>query len=231
MGNIDMNSLGALNAVDITILAIIAISIIIGFGRGLVSEVLSLLTWIAAFAVSIMFTGKLSDYFMTTTMAAGSSGTTETASYVVIGISFAVLFIGTLIVGSVIKMLLNLIFSGGILGFGNRLLGGLFGMVRGYLFVLVIIFLVQLSPVAKEPWWQASQYVPKFQPQIVWLGDHISPTLSSLKDTFANTVDDMSSAIKEMSTEPMTSQPITKPAAEPAKTDTTKDAVKDKAKN
>lgn len=221
MGNIDMNSLGALNAVDISILAIIAISIIIGFGRGLVSEVLSLLVWVAAFAVAIMFTGKLSDHFMA--MTAGSSGTVEPASYVVIGISFAVLFIGTLIIGSVIKMMLNLIFSGGMLGFGNRLLGGLFGMVRGYLFVLVIIFLVQLSPVAKEPWWQASQYVPKFQPQIVWLADHISPALSTLKDTFTTTVEDMSSAIKDMSAEPMTSQPVNKPASEPAKTDTTKD--------
>lgn len=221
MGNIDISSMGALNAVDISILAIIVISIIIGFGRGLVSEVLSLLTWIAAFAVSILFTGKLATYF--TAMSASGSGASEPATYVVTGISFAVLFIGTLIVGSVVKMLLNLIFSGGLLGFGNRLLGGLFGMVRGYLFVLVVIFLVQLSPVAKESWWQASQYVPKFQPQIIWLADHVSPTLSNLKETFATTVQDMSTAIKEMTTEPMSSEPVTKPAStEPAKAEPAK---------
>src|SRR5262245_8866462 len=127
----DTISWGALNIIDIGILVIFVVSILIGLGRGLVSEVLSLLIVIASFVVAILFTNQLATYFASTatmqnvvnsTSNAAGTSTAEPLSYMALAISFAILFIATVIVGSVIKMLLNLMFRGGILGFGNRLL-------------------------------------------------------------------------------------------------------------
>lgn len=196
---------GALNIVDILILVIFFISIIIGLGRGLVSEILSLVTLIAAFVIAMMFTNSLAAYFtntavlgnaVSTTTAASGADTTQTISYMTLGVSFALLFVATIIVGGLVKMLLNAIFQTGILGFGNRLLGGIFGLIRGALFCLALIFLVQLSPVAKEPWWTQSQLVPRFQPAVVKLGDIVSPQLADLKETFTSKVNDLSNELK-----------------------------------
>ncbi|MBX3709250.1 MAG: CvpA family protein [Gammaproteobacteria bacterium] len=204
MGTMD---LGTLNVVDIAILVIFFVSILIGFGRGFISEALSLLTLIAAFVVAIMFTNTLAAYFTSTTMVQEVVNSTTTAvgtstaqpiSYMALGISFGILFAATVIVGGIIKALLNLMFQRGILGFGNRIFGGIFGFFRGYLINLVLIFLVQLSPLASQPWWQHSQYVPKFQPQVVWLGNIVSPALSDLKSTFAPAIQEVTDSVKNM---------------------------------
>jgi len=201
-------NLGGLNIVDILILVIIFLSIMIGFARGLISEVLSLATLIAAFAIAITFTNSLATFFTSTATVQGvvsqtsnaiGTSTAQPISYATLGLSFALLFVATLIVGSIIKMLLNLVFQRGILGFGNRILGAGFGFVRGLLLCLVIIFLVQLSPLANESWWLQSRYVPYFQSEVVWLGSVVSPALENLKSTFGSVVQDATGAVQNIS--------------------------------
>lgn len=205
MGSLNIASL---NAVDILILVIFFISIVIGFGRGFVSEILSLVTLIAAFVIAIMFTSSLAAYFTSTaavqsvvsqTSTAIGTSTAQPVSYMALGISFGVLFAATVIVGGIIKMILNLMFQTGILGFGNRVLGALFGLVRGFLLNLALIFLVQLSPLASQPWWQQSHYVPYFQPSVVQLGNLISPALANLKTTFGSAIQDVSGSVQSIS--------------------------------
>lgn len=189
-----MNDIGisGLNFVDIGILAIFLVSIILGLGRGLLSEILSLLVLIAAFVIAILFTNSLTHYFNNTTTVqhmvnqANAAGTnaSEPASLMLYAISFAILFFGTLIIGTIIKILLNLMLSMGTLGFGNRFLGGLFGIFRGYLFNLLLIFLIQLSPLSAQAWWKESKLVPYFQPQAAWLASKVSPLLENMKAKF-----------------------------------------------
>lgn len=200
-------NLQGMNAVDILILAIICISIFLGFARGFISEIISLLSLIAAFVIAIAFTHPLATYFNGTAMVQSAVSSTTNAigtstatpvSYMTIAISFAILFFATLIVGSIIKTILNLMIQRGFLGFGNRILGAGFGLVRGYLFVLALIFMVQLSPLAKETWWTQSKTVPYFQPQVVWLGSIVSPALDNLKSTFGTTIDDATDSAKSL---------------------------------
>jgi membrane protein required for colicin V production len=195
----------SLNIIDIVIITIFLISIIMGFIRGLVSEVLSLLTLIAAFVIAIMFSNALSGLIIQShivqsmvnqSSAAMGTSTAQPAMYMALGISFGLLFAGTVLVGTVVKTIVNLLFKTGILGVGNRIFGAVFGLVRGWLINLVLIFIVQLSPVANEPWWQQSSYVPRFQPAVVWLGSVVSPALANLKDTFTSTMQSMSSSVQ-----------------------------------
>lgn len=199
--------IAGMNIVDVLILALILISIIIGFARGLISEVVSLATLIAAFAIAILFTNELATYFTSTATVQGvvsetsnaiGTSTAQPISYVSIGISFALLFFVTLIIGGIIKMLLNAMFATGILGFGNRVLGAGFGFLRGLLLTIAIIFMVQLSPLTAQAWWQQSKYVPLFQPQVVWLASVVSPALANLKEKFGNVVNDATGAVTNM---------------------------------
>jgi membrane protein required for colicin V production len=182
--------MASLNFVDIIILVIFALSIVIGFGRGLVSEVISLVALVAAFAVAIYFTTPLADYFtnaasikQVVSQSSDTMGasTAHPASYAALAISFILLFVATIVVGIIVKAILNLAISAGGVGVGNRILGGIFGFVRGFLINLVIIFIVQLSPLNDEHWWQQSKFVPQFQPAVQWLENVISPTLANLK--------------------------------------------------
>ena len=193
--------------VDYILLAIFFFSILSGFARGFVREIIGLAALIAAFIIAAMFAQPLAEYF---TQSASVQGVVNQASstigvnaakpvtYMAIGVSFAVLFAVTLLIGTLIAYFMNAIFQAGMLGLGNRLLGGLFGLGRGFLLNLVLIFIVQLSPLGNQPIWQQSEVVIWYQPWVQWLGGIVSPTLANLKTKLGNTVQDVNSSLQNM---------------------------------
>lgn len=193
-----------LNFIDVSILLTILYSVIMGLLKGLVSELVSLATLVAAVFIAVMFSSDLAAYFTQTPIVQAAVSQTSSVigvstqkpvSYVAIAISFGVLFFCTILVGAVVRMLLNIAVTTGFLGMGNRLLGGVFGLARGSLIALVIIFLVQLTPISKQPVWHNSQVVVAFQPAVVWLGDVVSPSLVNLKTQLGTTVQNMGSSL------------------------------------
>lgn len=186
-----------LNWVDIIILVIFLASVLAGLIRGFVKEIISLLTWIAAFVIAVMFASKLAAWFTSMpsvqsmiASASNSIGTSaETSvSYIALGISFLLLFVCTLIIGSIISTIISRAIESVGIGFINRLLGGVFGLARGFLIVVAGIFLVQLTSAAQQPWWAQSQFVNSFQPAVAWVGGMVSPGLASLKERVSNTM-------------------------------------------
>lgn len=196
-----------LNIIDYLLLAVFAFSILAGFGRGFVREMVSLLTIIAAFIVATMFANQVATSFTTSpgvqnavsqaTSAIGVN-TAQPVSYIALGISFGVLFAGTIIIGALIGFFLNIAFQTGMLGIGNRILGAIFGFARGFIFCMVIIFVVQLTPFVASAWWQQSQLVASFQPAVGWLGKTVSPSLSNLRDRFGQTLQNVNSSLQNM---------------------------------
>lgn len=193
------------NWVDYIFLAIFFFTILAGLSRGFIKEVVSLGTLIAAFIVATMFSHSLAAYFTSSSAvqsavsqstAAMGVNTAQTVSYAAIGVSFGCLFVGTMIVGSLVGFFLNLAFSIGILGVGNRLLGGVFGAAKAFIICLVIIFCVQLTSLGSQPWWRKSYIVGQFQPGVVWLGGLVSPALATLKDKAGDTFKDVNSTIQ-----------------------------------
>lgn len=189
--------MSSLNWVDNVILFVFLISVLAGLGRGLVKEVLSLLTWLAAFVVAALFSTSVASYFTGSTqvqsMVANTTNTigintAKSVSVLSLGISFVALFVGTLILGSIINALTSRAVERGGISFANRLLGAVFGLIRGTLIVLVGIFLVQLSPISQEPYWQASQFVRAYQPSVQWLSNIVEPGLQSLKTKVGDTL-------------------------------------------
>jgi membrane protein required for colicin V production len=196
-----------LSWVDYIFLAIFFFSILSGFARGFVREVIGLGALIAAFVLAALFAQPLAEYFTSSAPVQGVVNQASSAigvsaakpvTYMAIGVSFSVVFAATLLVGALFGYLMNAIFQTGILGLGNRLLGGLFGLGRGFLLNLVLIFIVQLPPIGAQAMWQQSEVVIWYQPWVQWLGGIVSPTLATLKNKLGNSVQDVGSSIQNM---------------------------------
>lgn len=189
---------------DYIIFAIFLFSTCAGLFRGLVKEVLTIFTWIGASIISVLFSGQVAALFtaseagrsvISETTSAIGTNTSDSVSIVSLGISFVSLFLITLIIGSLISSFVNKAVEGAGIGVANRLFGGAFGFLRGFLVNLVLVFVVLLTPLDKESWWTEATLVPAFRPAAAWLGDLVHPGLESLKNTFGQTIQDAKSTI------------------------------------
>jgi membrane protein required for colicin V production len=99
--------------------------------------------------------------------------------------AFAILFIATLIAGALLNGLLaQLVRATGLSG-TDRLLGLVFGAIRGAIVVLaVIIILPKLIPVTKDSWWQQAQLIDDFQAFEAWGVSSFQQVLNWFKTLF-----------------------------------------------
>jgi membrane protein required for colicin V production len=149
--------IASLNEVDAIILVIAGLSCLFGIWRGLVKEVLSLVTWIAALTLARLYSGVLAD-FMTNLI------NNESARYVA---AFAIVFVLVMMIGTLINHLISKLLSITGLKLVDRLLGGTFGVVRGAVIVVVILFITGAF-VNETPQWQESQLIPYGLSLIEW---------------------------------------------------------------
>ncbi len=142
-----------MNIADWILLAILLVSSLIGLYRGLVKEVLSLIVWIAALLIALLFQDN---------MAAVLQPMIDSASLRAI-LAFVLLLIATLIVGTLcIKLFEALVQASGLSGL-NRLLGMLFGLGRGVVLIVALIIVIPLTTSMQQThWWQGSQLMPYF---------------------------------------------------------------------
>lgn len=181
----------AFNWVDYVILGIFAISILAGLLRGLVKEVISVVTWAAALITASLFAERLANAFAHTMPIESSISNTKniginaanSVSMLAISVSFIGIFVVTLIIGALINYFISRAIDAGGISIGNRLLGGVFGLIRGFLVNWVLILLIQLSPIAKQSDWEHSQFVKSYQPWIRLVEKWIEPQLLQLKST------------------------------------------------
>ena len=148
-----------MNWADFAILAIMAVSAIISISRGFMREALSLMGWVLAFWLALTFSESL---------AAWLTPWVSVPSVRLIS-GFLFLLIATLLLTALLNYLMGqLVDKTGLTG-TDRMLGVLFGIVRGGLIVTILVLLAGLTPLPNDPWWQESQLIPYFQELAVWL--------------------------------------------------------------
>jgi membrane protein required for colicin V production len=106
---------------DYVIVGIIAISILVGVFRGFVKEAFSLAVWIAAFLVAFQYSGVLA-LQLESHIELPSART---------ALAFTGLFLAVLLVGGLLTFLVGKLVEKTGLSGSDRLLGGVFGGVRG----------------------------------------------------------------------------------------------------
>jgi membrane protein required for colicin V production len=135
---------------DYVVVAILAASILISVLRGLVREVFSLLSWIAAFVVASQFASS-----MARMLPDALSG--ATLRYIV---GFLVLLVGMLILGALVSAALGLLIKASGLVIADKGLGGLFGLARGIVIIMTAVILAGLTEMPRQPFWRDSISAP-----------------------------------------------------------------------
>ena len=131
---------------DWLFVGVLAISTLVGIWRGLVTEVLSWLTWLAAFLLAQWFAGSVADWL--------PIGASNGALRYVAG--FIVVFVGVLLLGGLVTFLMAEMLSAVGLRLIDRLLGAVFGLMRGVLLSLAIVSVVGTTPVRESTVWRSS---------------------------------------------------------------------------
>jgi membrane protein required for colicin V production len=140
---------------DIAILVVIILSALVSFVRGFFKEAVSVTTWMAAIAITLLFTNRFSSLLPRDTIESPAAR---------LGISALALFLGTMMIGSLISWLIRKALPSTIGGPKDRLFGVFFGMLRGVIIVTLLVLAINLEPAIKqERWWIQSSLVPIFQ--------------------------------------------------------------------
>lgn len=150
---------------DYTLIAILVLSVLLGLWRGLVYESLSLAGWPIAFVLSKLFAPSLAP------MMAGEATMRMVLAYVVV-------FIAALLVWSALVWLVSRLIKAIGLGVLDRVLGGVFGLVRGVLVVLVLVWLAGLTRMPEQSFWRNAQTSKAAEDVAlwgkVWLPDNVA---------------------------------------------------------
>jgi len=161
-----------LNWADWAIVAVLGFSVLISIARGFVREALSLAIWAAAFLGAMIFHQEAAVYF---------TDLVETPSLRAL-VAWVVLFFTILMAGSLFSFVLShLVESTGLSG-TDRLLGSLFGAMRGFIVVMtVLLVLPGVLPVSQDSWWQNSVLIPYFMACEGWVMDMGTSVLAFFK--------------------------------------------------
>ena len=131
------------SALDWMLLAVLSLSLLVGLWRGLVREVLSLVGWVAAFFVAQMEAPRVAHWLP-------MSGSSEMLRYAA----------GFLVLTAMLAWLVRRFVSAVGLGLIDRFLGGVFGLLRGAVFLLAFAVVAHMTPLVQSPAWQQSHGTP-----------------------------------------------------------------------
>ena len=148
-----------MTAIDWVLLAIFAISTLFGAMRGLVGVIASLATWLLGGWAAFRFGGDAA------MLIAGGSAPSTGQLFA----GYALSFIGVMIVVGLVGWLVRrLLHSVGLSGL-DRMLGLVFGLLRGAFIVCVLVLLLGFTPLPREAEWRDSLLVPLVLPGARWL--------------------------------------------------------------
>ena len=130
---------------DYIVLVVVMLSVLLGWWRGLVYEVLSLLSWITSYFVAKSWAAEFTPYMPDVL----ESDVLKSAA------AFFAVFVATLILCGIAAWALNkLIKSFGLDWRTDGVLGAFFGFLRGWMLVLVMVLLASLTKLPQTPFWR-----------------------------------------------------------------------------
>ena len=134
-------------ALDWVFLAVLAASFVVGAWRGLVYEVLSVISWVAAFVVAQWLAPDAAALLPV-------DRAPEAGRYAA---GFVVVFILVVLAGGLLAWLTKKVVDSVGLRPIDRTLGAAFGLVRGVVLLLALAVVINMSPVRRASWWTESK--------------------------------------------------------------------------
>ena len=157
-----------MNWIDVAIIGILFIELIEGVISGFNLAIFKLGCWLVATIIGLNFNSEFSVFL--------ESSLTHTTTRIIV--SFIALFLITLMVAHLIRILLGSLLKKPKLSILNRLGGLICGGLHGVLNIVILITLAGLTHLPENIWWDKSRLRPPFQIVAIWLKEHIPSELT-----------------------------------------------------
>jgi len=153
---------------DYVVIGIVSLSLLFGLWRGVVGEVVALLAWIVGILAAVEFGAYVGQSLF--------AGLTDPAIQTLAGC--VVIFIGVLVVMSLVRMAVRSMVKALGLSVSDRLLGMVFGLARGVLVIMVLVGLGGMTAAPKQPWWKEATLAQPLETAVLvarqWLPDDLA---------------------------------------------------------
>ena len=145
--------------IDIIIAVALVVSVIIGFVRGFVKEAISIATLVIAIWAALYFGPAVG----------GISESWLSSQELQVWFGRILLFVVILAVGGLLGWGISKLVRLSVLSGLDRLLGSLFGVIRGVLLVALLVIAGQFAGFDNDEWWQQSKLRPHFEVVADWI--------------------------------------------------------------
>ena len=149
--------------VDIVILAVMGISLVFGLFRGLLRELLSLVSWVLAFWIAYRYSANVAEII---DRALQNPTLSQAVSAVLV---FVIVLVALMVLTSLIAKVFKATGLAGI----DRILGGLFGLGRGVVILLAALILASHTGAVEQDWYNASTMIPMFDRALDWMAAYV----------------------------------------------------------
>ena len=156
---------------DWLVVCVVLLSTLFAFFRGVIRELIALIAWVLGFVAAVLYAPVLA------AVLPDFGGVA--LRYV---IAFALLLIAALLAGALVAWPLSKAVRAAGLGFVDRFLGSIFGLVRGIGLVLAFVFVAGFTMLPRSVWWQQSALVPPLVAGVGALRPHLPPEIAGRLD-------------------------------------------------
>jgi membrane protein required for colicin V production len=137
-------------ALDVCAIAIVAVSILFAYARGIIRSLIGTAAWIVGFVAALAFTPALGAQFPPV----------HDAPFVPYVIAFVAIFVAALVAGALVAWPLRAVVRKAGMGFVDAALGATFGLARGIALMVAFALVAGVTGLAQRDWWQNAFLAP-----------------------------------------------------------------------
>ena len=139
-----------MNWIDYLLIALIVVSCIAGVLRGLLREVITLVSWIAAVWIAWHYAYVLEPRL------GGTLANEDVRAWA----ARSIIFLALVVIGTCISAIVGRLVRLSIFGGTDRFFGGIFGFLRALVMIGLFVMLCHALRLNGEPWWRGSTLIP-----------------------------------------------------------------------
>lgn len=142
---------------DYVVIGIVGASLLLGLWRGVVGELIALAAWVLAIFAAL--------HFGSTIGQAAFAGIADGGLRTLAG--YAAVFVGVLVVMALVRLAVRGLIKALGLGVSDRILGMVFGVLRGVLVAMVLVAAGGLTSAPRQAWWQEATLAPPLETAVL----------------------------------------------------------------